>query len=97
VLDKSQGNLDSCCTDGDYVHIVSREFYNDVGGGEYAGLDWQFSDWSFRTPGQGLSDWIFSELMSCQEEPQIPQLTNSSKETGDEYSSERFNSRQPAT
>ena len=35
----------------------------------------------------------FSELMSCQEEPQIPQLTNSSKETGDEHSSERFNAR----
>jgi hypothetical protein len=81
ALDKSQGNLDSCRTNGDYVYIVSREFYKDVG---TPGLDWWFSD------------WIFSELGSCQEEPQIPQLTNSSKETGDEHSSERFNARQAA-
>ena len=97
VLDKSQGNSDSCRNDGDYVHIVSREFCKDVGGGEYTGLDWQYSDWSFRTPGQALSAWIFSELGSCQEEPQIPQLTNSSKETGDEHSSERLNAGQAAT
>jgi hypothetical protein len=92
-LDKSQGNLDSCRTNGDYVYIVSREFYKDVGA---PGLDWRFSDGIFRTPGKGLCDWIFSELMSCQEEPQIPQLTNSSKETGDEHSSKRFNARQAA-
>jgi hypothetical protein len=38
----------------------------------------------------------FSVSLGCQEEPQIPELTNSSKETGDEHSSEHFNVRQAA-
>ncbi len=86
MLDKSQGKLASCRTDDDYedmlhMDIVSREFYKDFGA---TGPDW----WP--------SDWIFSEFGSCQEEPKIPELTHSSKETGDEHSSERFNVRQAA-
>jgi hypothetical protein len=49
VLDKSQGKLASCRTDGDYLDmlymdIVSREFYKDFAS---TGPDWRPSDWIF--------------------------------------------------
>jgi hypothetical protein len=64
----------SCSTrwdNGDYLDNISRDFYKALGA---TGPDWR------------PIDWIFSEFGSCQGEPQIPELTNSSKETGDEHS-----------
>jgi hypothetical protein len=45
VLDKSQGKLASCRTDGDcvdmlYMDIVSREFYKDFGAPLMIGQEW---------------------------------------------------------
>ncbi len=81
---KLHPDVASCSTrwdSGDYLDNISRDFYKTLGA---TGPDWR------------PIDWIFSEFGSCQEEPQIPELTNSSKETGDEHSSERFNARQAA-
>ena len=75
-------DVDSCRTkwnSGTYLDNISLDFYKDLGGTE---LDCR------------TSNWIFSQFGSCQEEPQISELTNLSKETGDEHSSERFDTRQ---